>query len=196
MRNCGLSLGLVVAFLRGMTQREHVSAFETSPPVAMPSRERCGLHGLILRGDGTCSRCARRADTARAVQSVRAILVFAFLLLLVSAGARGLSVLREARDARADAQRAKVAAVAQSGGAHVVMYTMAGCGACRTAKAWMTSRNVSYVERRIDTDSAARDELRGLGGRAVVPTTVVDGEVLVGFNPSTYETSLRAHGVH
>ena len=178
-----------------MNDWAHSSAFETSPPVAMPSRERCGLHGLILRDDGTCSRCARRADTAKTVHSIRSILVSVVVLFLVVASARAVSVLREARDARAEAARAKVAAAARSGGAHVVMYTMAGCGACRTAKAWMTSRNVSYVERRIDSDSDAREELRGLGGRAVVPTTVVDGEVLVGFNSSTYESSLRAHGV-
>lgn len=151
------------------------------------------MHGLILRDDGQCSRCAHETERARSARTMRLVVGGLLVLLAATAGVRGVSVLRDARAARAAETHARVMALAQSNGTRIVMYTMEGCGACRSAKAWMASRNVTYVERNIDTDPAARDELRGLGRRVLLPTTVIDGEVLVGFRPTAYESALRAH---
>ncbi len=165
------------------------------PVVMPPSRERCNLHGIFLRPDGACSSCERMAEAASSARMIRWLAGATAALVALAITARAVSAVRDARTERAAAAHAKVAAVAQAGGTRVVMYTMTGCGACRAEKAWMASHRVPYVERSIDTDPQARAELHGLVGRGVLPTTVVDEEVLVGFSASALEGALKSHSV-
>jgi glutaredoxin 3 len=63
----------------------------------------------------------------------------------------------------------------------VVIYTNIGCSACRQAKDFFAQHQVSYVEKNIADDPAARDELIGLGFRAV-PVIRVGAETMLGFS--------------
>lgn len=66
------------------------------------------------------------------------------------------------------------------------------------AKSGMGQHGVAYEERRVDTDERAHQELAGLGKGVVVPTFVVDEQVLVGFDVRGVRLSeaLKAHGIH
>jgi glutaredoxin len=65
----------------------------------------------------------------------------------------------------------------------VVIYTNIGCSACHEAKEYLSRHKVSFVERSIADDPAARDELIGMGYRAV-PVIRVGNETMLGFSPS------------
>lgn len=63
----------------------------------------------------------------------------------------------------------------------VVIYTNLGCSACHQAKEFLTSHNVSFVERSLADDPSARDELIAMGFRAV-PVIRVGSETMLGFS--------------
>lgn len=53
-------------------------------------------------------------------------------------------------------------------------------------KAWLSERNLAYIIRDIAVDSTALDELERLG-HMTTPVTVIDGEVVVGFDRARLE---------
>jgi glutaredoxin len=113
------------------------------------------------------------------------------LLAGFSLGRSALTARREARD------EARTAVAAQNAG-RVVVYTTSSCGACKMAKAWMKNNNVAYVERSIDTDPTAHAELAKIAtGRIVVPTFLVEDEVLAGFDPQGIRLTqaMQKHGM-
>jgi glutaredoxin len=59
--------------------------------------------------------------------------------------------------------------------------------ACDWVKAWLSREGVRFVAKDVEEDETAYDELIALGSRTV-PTTVVNGVVVKGFD----ETALRA----
>jgi glutaredoxin 3 len=63
----------------------------------------------------------------------------------------------------------------------VVIYTNVGCSACVQAKGFLEQHGVGFVEKNIADDPAARDELIGLGFRAV-PVIKVGNETMLGFS--------------
>jgi glutaredoxin 3 len=63
----------------------------------------------------------------------------------------------------------------------VVIYTNVGCSACMQAKSFLKEHGVGFVEKNIADDAAARDELIGLGFRAV-PVIKVANETMLGFS--------------
>jgi glutaredoxin len=63
----------------------------------------------------------------------------------------------------------------------VVIYTNTGCSACHQAKEFLAQHKVSFVEKSIADDPAARDELVSLGFRAV-PVIRVGNETMLGFS--------------
>jgi len=71
----------------------------------------------------------------------------------------------------------------------VTIFTGQGCSACKQAKEFFASNGVKYTERNISEDDAARDELIGLGFRAV-PVIRVGSETMVGFSAKRLRTLL------
>ena len=57
------------------------------------------------------------------------------------------------------------------------------------AKEYLSQRNVPFVERDILNDQSAMDELLKLGV-LTTPVTVIDGEVVVGFDRARFEKLL------
>ena len=60
-----------------------------------------------------------------------------------------------------------------------------------TAKEFLSSRQVEFEEKNIRADSGAMRELvEDLSSRST-PTLVVDGKVVIGFDPAEYDAALR-----
>jgi glutaredoxin len=59
------------------------------------------------------------------------------------------------------------------------------------AMEFLSQRKIPYTAKDIREDPEALEELRALGSRST-PTIVVDGEVLVGFEPEKLLAKIRA----
>lgn len=73
----------------------------------------------------------------------------------------------------------------------VVLYTQPGCAGCAREKKWLISKGVEFTEKDIREDEQALRELSGLGSQGT-PTTVIDGEVIIGFEPKKLAEKLEA----
>lgn len=63
----------------------------------------------------------------------------------------------------------------------VTIYTNIGCSACHMAVDFMKRHKVTFTERNLADDPAARDELIAMGFRAV-PVIKVGTETMLGFS--------------
>jgi glutaredoxin 3 len=63
----------------------------------------------------------------------------------------------------------------------VTVYTTEPCGFCRTAKALLDARGISYEEINLAKDPTGRAELAQLTGMMTFPQVVIDGEPIGGF---------------
>lgn len=62
------------------------------------------------------------------------------------------------------------------------LFVKTHCGWCHEAKDWLDERGISYEELDVNTDSAARQEMRELSGQTLAPVIEVDGEILADFD--------------
>lgn len=65
----------------------------------------------------------------------------------------------------------------------VELYTQPGCAPCKEAARFLEERGVPYVQYDVTQDTKALDRLLDELGSRQTPTIVVDGEVLIGFDP-------------
>ena len=71
----------------------------------------------------------------------------------------------------------------------VVLYTQAACEFSEMVRLHLESRGQPYDERDIDADPVHREELLKLGGQGT-PVTVIDDEVVVGFDEEAIDELL------
>lgn len=64
----------------------------------------------------------------------------------------------------------------------VIIYTTPFCTYCRMAKSFFTKHNVSYEEKNIAEDDAAREEMVRKSGQLGVPVIDVAGHITIGFD--------------
>ncbi len=72
----------------------------------------------------------------------------------------------------------------------IKVFTSPTCPHCRTAKNWLNERKIDYTELDVSSNPSARKEMeryRIMG----VPAFVINGEVIVGFDPVRIESLLR-----
>ncbi len=87
------------------------------------------------------------------------------------------------------------AVLAASGNAQIVLYGTSWCGACRSARQYFQSRGIAFVDRDIERDPGARDEMvrkaraQGVSVRGV-PVIDVRGRILPGFDRATLDRLL------
>ncbi|MEN8181916.1 MAG: glutaredoxin family protein [Myxococcota bacterium] len=74
--------------------------------------------------------------------------------------------------------------------AEVVVYTTSWCGWCRKALAHLDRNGIAYDNRDIERDRQANDELRRKTGSTGVPVLDIDGELVIGFDPSRIDQLL------
>jgi len=77
----------------------------------------------------------------------------------------------------------------------VRIYTTANCQYCRLTKAFLQKNGVEYDEVDVGTDTAAAAEMVEKSGQYGVPVTIVDGEVIVGFDAGRFN-ELFGEGGH
>jgi glutaredoxin 3 len=63
----------------------------------------------------------------------------------------------------------------------LTIYTTEPCGYCRTAKALLHKRSISYEEINLAKDPTGRAELVKLTGMMTFPQVVIDGEPIGGY---------------
>lgn len=63
----------------------------------------------------------------------------------------------------------------------VILYTQPACQQCNMEKAWLKQQGVPFEERNVIQSEAAGSELEELGV-LTTPVTLVDDEMVVGFN--------------
>ncbi len=88
-------------------------------------------------------------------------------------------VAREASDLREARRRVSV-----------TMYSTNWCPSCRAAREWLAAAGVSYTDLDVERDPSARATQRSLNPRGSVPTTDIDGHVLVGFSAGSFTSAL------
>ena len=71
----------------------------------------------------------------------------------------------------------------------VVLYSQGYCEFSEMVRLHLESRGQPYTERDVDTDEGARDEMLKLGASGT-PVTVIDGEVVVGFDEESIDELL------
>lgn len=77
----------------------------------------------------------------------------------------------------------------------VIVYGASWCSACHQAAGWLRAHNVPFVEKDIEQDPAAQQEMMAKAQRAGVPTgsiPILDvrGRILLGFSPPDIERAL------
>jgi len=81
--------------------------------------------------------------------------------------------------------------------AKVIIYSTTWCAFCKTEKQYLEKLGVSFVEKDIEADSAAHDELMGkIGGNfRGVPVTDIDGDLVLGFDRLKIDGILKSKGL-
>ncbi len=71
----------------------------------------------------------------------------------------------------------------------VVLYSQGFCEFSEMVRLHLESRGQKYTERDVDSDPAARDEMLKLGAQST-PVTVIDGDVVIGFDEESIDELL------
>ena len=71
----------------------------------------------------------------------------------------------------------------------VILYSQPSCPPCFAAKSYMKAKKIAFIYKDIQADPVALQELLALNSRST-PTLVVDGEVMIGFDPDRLEAML------
>lgn len=77
----------------------------------------------------------------------------------------------------------------------IVAYTVSWCPHCREAKEYLTHNNIPFINKDVEVDEKAMEELTGRYKSQGVPVIVIGtgkGEVVMkGFTPELFEESLK-----
>ena len=72
----------------------------------------------------------------------------------------------------------------------IKVYTTATCPWCTKVKSYLSDKGLEYQEIDVGRDSESVEEMIALTGQRNVPVTVIDGEVIVGFDREALEGQL------
>lgn len=72
----------------------------------------------------------------------------------------------------------------------VVVYTTSTCPYCASLKGYLSSRGIAFVERNVETDPSAAQEMVRISGQQGVPVTQIGDEVIVGFDQARLQEAL------
>ncbi len=73
--------------------------------------------------------------------------------------------------------------------ARVILYSQPACPPCFAARSFLKARGIAFEYRDVQADPSAMQELLALESRST-PTIVVDGEVMIGFDPERLDLLL------
>ena len=74
----------------------------------------------------------------------------------------------------------------------IVIYSVSWCPHCRELKEYLTARNIPFINKDVELDSAAMDELTEKYKSKGVPLIIIgnDQELLRGFTPELFENAV------
>ena len=72
----------------------------------------------------------------------------------------------------------------------VVVYTSPTCPYCTMVKEFLSQRGISFEERDVSRDPSYAQELVSSTGQMGVPVTIIDGQIVVGFDRGRLERLL------
>ena len=75
---------------------------------------------------------------------------------------------------------------------HIILFTQPGCLSCELMRVYLEARELLFEERDISKDPDARRAMTETYGSNETPTMLIDGEVLIGFDPSLLDQILDA----
>ena len=76
----------------------------------------------------------------------------------------------------------------------VKVYTTPTCGYCSQVKSFLEGLGVKYAEIDVSRDRAAAEEMVNLTGQMGVPVTVIDGQVVIGYDRARLQALLASGG--
>lgn len=79
----------------------------------------------------------------------------------------------------------------------IIIYSTSWCGFCRSERQFLTDRNIPFISKDIEQDTAAYEELMQKTGGDYhgVPMTDIGGEMILGFDPSALTKAIAKHGI-
>lgn len=155
-----------------------------------------GFHTVTRVADvPAASRANVRVDSLSASPDRRLDAGFVWVADLRRKGADGAYPVR-AIEREAFERAATGGGRAEASSGDVVVYGASWCGVCRRAEAYFRERGVAFVERDIEREPGARDEMMRKARAAGVSTNgipVIDvrGTILAGFDPEAIDRALR-----
>lgn len=69
----------------------------------------------------------------------------------------------------------------------VEIFTTPTCSYCASIKEFLNEKNISYIEHNVAVDEEARMRMVQISSQLGVPVTIVDGQVIVGFDRKSLE---------
>jgi glutaredoxin-like YruB-family protein len=119
---------------------------------------------------------------------IRFSAVLVFLALFLSA-----STCPAAEDSAAPQTPLSQGAVQTKKFPRIVIYSVAWCPHCKEAKEYLTKNNIPFINRDVELDSVAMEELTQKYKSTGVPVIVFgnDDKVLRGFNRDQFEKALK-----
>lgn len=116
---------------------------------------------------------------------------FSVLLLLALITLAPLSAVAAPPDA--PQSRIDPSASKRSSYPKIVLYSVSWCPHCRAAKEYLTKNNIPFINRDVELDSAAMEELTKVYQSTGVPVIVFGNNerVLKGFDQETFEKTLK-----
>lgn len=73
----------------------------------------------------------------------------------------------------------------------IIVYSTPTCPACQQVKEYLKSNGISYQDYDVASDSEARQEMAEKTGSMSVPTLLIDGQTVIGFNRKQLEELLH-----
>ena len=72
----------------------------------------------------------------------------------------------------------------------VKVYTTPTCPWCKKVKQFLSDNGIKYQEMNVAEDKAAREEMANATHQLSIPATLIEGEVVIGFNEKALKEKL------
>jgi glutaredoxin 3 len=74
----------------------------------------------------------------------------------------------------------------------VTVYTTRTCPICTAARAFLTANQIPYTDKDVESSPALLGELASLNPNRTVPTFLIDGQIIVGFDPTALAQFIKS----
>lgn len=66
--------------------------------------------------------------------------------------------------------------------ANITVYSTPTCPWCKKAKQFMDANKITYTDRNVASDAAARSDMVKKSGQLGVPVIDIDGQIIIGYD--------------